>query len=162
MSNIFIMRKLSLTCFFIFTIGSLSFSQEKKAESSSYFDSENFIHEFIEDLSDDSIALDIILSQKVKLSAGIDREKIDYLIASLQEIRFNLQLKDPEKIIITPFTKLSRQEKRNIDLEKHAPEDVYFIQHNKKNVFALLLGDNKVSSFTLVSKGKNKSHFVTY
>lgn len=158
----FIMRKLSLTCFFIFTIGSLAFSQETETKSSTGFDTEDFIRGFIEDLSDDSVALDIILSQKVNLSDEINREKIDYLIASLQEIRFNLQLKDSGKINVIPFAKLSQQEKRKIDLEKHSPENVYFIQHNKKNIFAILLGDKKVSSFTLVSKGKNLSHFVTY
>lgn len=121
-----------------------------------------FIDQFINNLADDSIALDIILSQDVQLDTNIQDEMIDYLIASLQEIRLNLQLKDISKLDITPFKSLPRKETKDIDLESHDPDAIYFVRYNNKLVFPLLLSQNKIQSFTLVSKGGNKAHFVTY
>lgn len=137
--------------------------EEPPQEDTTAFDAQAFIEEFVEDLANDTIALDVILSQKVILSEDLDNEMLDYLLASLQEIRFNLQWKEKEKIQIVPYHSLPRKaQESSLDFEGYSPEDVFFVRHDQRTIFSILLGKRKIASFTLVSKGNNRSHFVTY
>lgn len=121
-----------------------------------------FINQFVKNLANDSIAIDIILSQNVYMSDNIEDDMIDYLIASLQEMRLNLQLKNISKLDIVPFKSLPRKETKDIEIETHKADNIYFVRYNNKLVFPLLISQNKIHSFTLVSKGNKKAHFVTY
>src|SRR5699024_8349202 len=152
---LFFSKEIIFSAFFLFCLPYLGFSQceGECSQDTVTFDAQTFIEEFVEDLADDSIALDVILSQRVMLSEDLDNEMLDYLLASLQEIRFNLQWKDKEKIQIVPYHSLSRKVQEPIDFEGYSPEDVFFVQHDQRTVFSILLGKKKIASFTLVSKG---------
>lgn len=120
------------------------------------------IDTFIKELGDEETPLDVILSQYIEMSSKIDDDMIDYLIASLQEIRLNLQIKDIEKLEILTYDQLPAKERKYIDLADKQTDSMYFIHYNKKNVFSLYLQNGKIFSFTLVSNEHNKVHFVTY
>lgn len=160
----FFAKETIFSVFLLLCIPFLGFSQQEKnpLQDTVLFDTQAFIENFVEDLANDSIALDVILSQKVALSENLDDEMLDYLLASLQEIRFNLKWKDKEKIKITPYLSLPRKAQEPIDFDGYSPEDVFFVQHNERTVFSILLGKEKIASFTLVSKGNNRRHFITY
>ncbi len=116
---------------------------------------------FIRDLANTDIALDIILSKYV-ITNDADDEMYDYLLASLAEIRLNMMSKRIQDIQFIPFQEMSRRDVSDIDTEGLNTADMVFLRHGKRQLTALYMENGKVASFTLVSKGGNKAHFVTY
>ncbi|MGE8293059.1 MAG: hypothetical protein ACN6ON_15315, partial [Sphingobacterium sp.] len=82
--------------------------------------------------------------------------------ASIDEMRINVQNKDINKLEYINFIQAGRKETFDIDLEGIDPKQVYFVRHLNRFVFATVIRDKKIASFTLVSKGNNKAHFVFY
>jgi len=121
-----------------------------------------YLRDFVAQLNNPGIASDIILSQFVRIQTQQSDEYLDYLEASIAEVRFNVQLKDIANFRYLNYAELPRKEVRDIDLEGKDPKQVFFIKHRDRLVFAVYLAENKVSSFTLVAKGSGKAHFVTY
>lgn len=60
------------------------------------------------------------------------------------------------------YRDLPVREVRDIDPEGLATDQMFFIYHKGRLVTSLYLIDKKIGSFTLVSKGNNLAHFVTY
>jgi len=89
-------------------------------------------------------------------------ELYDYLEVSLDELRINLLSKKIEDIQYIPFAQMPRKDIRDIDLEELDSNRVYFLHYRNRQVVALYLAQDKIASFTLVSKGNNKAHFVLY
>lgn len=119
------------------------------------------VKNFIYDLADPDIAEDVVLSQHV-LTTNMDAELLDYLIASLQEIRINLLSKNLEDIHFLNYRDLPSKETADIDPEGKDVGNMFFLKHKSRQVVALYVDQGKIASFTLVSKGRNKAHFVTY
>ena len=119
------------------------------------------IKDFVEMLSNDTVQTDVILSNFIIVENPND-ELYDYLLASLQEIRINLMSKNIEQIEYTSFNEMPRKEIQDIDLENLNANHIYFLHYKKRQMLALYLKENKIASFTLVSKGNNKAHFVLY
>lgn len=119
------------------------------------------VNDFIYDLADPNIALDVILSKHVLITKS-DDELLDYLIASLQEIRLNLMSKNLNDIQFLNYRDLPRKETADIDPEGKNTAYMFFLRHRTRQVVALYVDQGKIASFTLVSKGRNKAHFVTY
>lgn len=119
------------------------------------------IKSFIKDLSDDDIALDVILSEYVTVNEPTD-ELYDYLEASLQEIRINLLSKNINNIQYKRYKELPRKEIKDIDPEDLNTEAMYFLYHKDRLLTSIYVSSGKIASFTLVSKGNELAHFVTY
>lgn len=128
--------------------------QEKKTDL-------EIIQNFIQDLSNDKIRTDVILSKYIIVENPND-ELYDYLEVSLDEIRINLMSKKIEEIQYIPYMQMPRKDVRDIDLEELNSDRVFFLHYKNRQVAALYLEQDKIASFTLVSKGNNKAHFVLY
>jgi hypothetical protein len=124
-------------------------------------DDKQIIKEFIYDLANDDIRADVILSKYVIVENAND-ELYDYLEVSLDEIRINLISKKIEDIQYIPYVQMPRKDIRDIDLEELDSNRVYFLHYKNRQVAAIYLEQDKIASFTLVSKGNNKAHFVLY
>ena len=120
------------------------------------------IQHFIETIAQDEVRADVILSQQVLLEKQLDSDTYDYLEASINEIRLNVQLKELSQIDYIPFSKLPQQETRDIDPEGKPTNKMYFLKYKGRLLLSVYIEKAKISSFTLVSKGNNKAHFVTY
>ncbi len=117
--------------------------------------------DFIYDLNDNEIALDVILSKWVIVNEPSD-ELYDYLEVSLEEIRLNLNSKNIEQIEIKNYAELPRKEVRDIDPEDLDVDNMYFVYYKNRLVTSVYIEGDKIGSFTLVSKGNEMAHFVTY
>ncbi|MGE8428225.1 MAG: hypothetical protein ACN6O7_10125 [Sphingobacterium sp.] len=117
---------------------------------------------FVQRLHDPSLATDIILSQDLITSQKLNEDLQEYLLASIDEIRINVQSKNINQLEYLSFAQAGRKETSDIDLEGIDPQQVYFVKYLKRFVFAAVIRDRKIASFTLVSKGNNKAHFVFY
>lgn len=117
--------------------------------------------DFIYDLNDNEIALDVILSKWVIVNEPSD-ELYDYLEVSLEEIRLNLNSKNIEQIEIKNYAELPRKEVRDIDPEDLDVDNMYFVYYKNRLVTSIYVEGDKIGSFTLVSKGNEMAHFVTY
>ncbi|WP_159634337.1 hypothetical protein [Sphingobacterium composti Ten et al. 2007 non Yoo et al. 2007] len=124
-------------------------------------DDVEIIKEFIQDLANDDIRVDVILSKYVIIE-NPNEELYDYLEVSLDEIRINLMSKKIEDIQYIPYAKMPRKDVRDIDLEDFDSSRIYFLYYRNRQVAAIYLEQDKIASFTLVSKGNNKAHFVLY
>lgn len=120
------------------------------------------IQAFIADVADETIRPDVILSQHVLVENTTSDEAYDYLEASVEEIRLNLQTKNVEEIEYIPFDKLPRKETRDIDPEGKPTDKMYFLRYKNRQMLAVYIANKKIASFTLVSKGNKIAHFVTY
>lgn len=120
------------------------------------------LKKFVQRLNDADLATDIILSQDIITAKNLDEDQQEYLLASIDEIRINVQSKDINKLEYINFVEAGRKETYDIDLEGIDPQQVYFVRYLKQFVFAAVIRDKKIASFTLVSKGNNKAHFVFY
>lgn len=146
----------------------ISFAQAKpkevnmeNSENKSSKENLSLVKNFIHDLANDQNALDVILSQYVTVNDPSD-EMYDYLEVSLQEIRINLMTKKLENIQYKTFTQLPRKEVKDIDPEDMDVNNMYFLYHKDRLVTSIYVEDGKIASFTLVSKGEEMAHFVTY
>jgi len=119
------------------------------------------IESFLQDLHDPEVADDVILSQHVLLSEGISEEFLSYLLSSITELRLNIQGRNLDQFQLINFPKLPRKDIRDINLEGHHPNDIYFLKYKDRLVVALLVEEDKIASFTLVSNGQY-AHFVLY
>ncbi|MGO1242565.1 MAG: hypothetical protein ACTJHT_06530 [Sphingobacterium sp.] len=117
---------------------------------------------FLNDIAVPETRADVILAKHVQIEKSLTNEEYDYLEASIDEIRLNLQTKNIETIDYVPFDKLSRRDKRDIDPEGKPTSKMYFLYYNDRLMLAVYLENGKIGSFTLVSKGNNLAHFVTY
>lgn len=117
--------------------------------------------DFIYDLNDNEIALDVILSKWVIVNEPSD-ELYDYLEVSLEEIRLNLNSKNIEQIEIKNYAELPRKEVRDIDPEDLDVDNMFFVYYKNRLVTSIYIEGDKIGSFTLVSKGNEMAHFVTY
>ncbi|RKE44456.1 hypothetical protein DFQ12_4926 [Sphingobacterium detergens] len=134
------------------------FAQEKPVISENVTVLKQFVHR----LNDTNLATDIILSQDILTGKNLDEDQQEYLLASIDEMRINVQSKDINKLEYINFIQAGRKETFDIDLEGIDPKQVYFVRHLNRFVFATVIRDKKIASFTLVSKGNNKAHFVFY
>lgn len=134
------------------------FAQEKSVASENVAVLRKFVHR----LNDNTLATDIILSQDIITAKNLDEDQQEYLLASIDEIRINVQSKDINSLEYINFIQAGRKETYDIDLEGVDPQQVYFVRYLKRFVFAAVVRDQKIASFTLVSKGNNKAHFVFY
>jgi len=119
------------------------------------------IKDFVADIADETLRPDIILSRHVLLEQTDTDEEYDYLEASIEEIRINLQPKNLNEIVYTPFKALPNRETRDIDPEGKPTDSMYFLRYHNRQMLAVYIAQGKIASFTLVSKG-DKAHFVTY
>lgn len=125
------------------------------------FNSRDIATDFIYDLNDNEIALDVILSKWVIVNEPSD-ELYDYLEVSLEEIRLNLNSKNIDQIEIRNYSELPRKEVRDIDPEDLDVDNMYFVYYKNRLVTSIYVDGDKIGSFTLVSKGNEMAHFVTY
>ena len=125
------------------------------------FNSRDIATDFIYDLNDNEIALDVILSKWVIVNEPSD-ELYDYLEVSLEEIRLNLNSKNIDQIEIRNYSELPRKEVRDIDPEDLDVDHMYFVYYKNRLVTSIYVEGDKIRSFTLVSKGNEMAHFVTY
>ena len=109
----------------------------------------------------EDIKTDVILSQYIIVENPND-ELYDYLQVSLDEVRINLWSKKIDDIRYTAYANMPRKDVRDIDIENIDPNRVYFLHYKNRQVLAVYLEQDKIASFTLVSKGDNKAHFVLY
>lgn len=149
-------RLLLIYFYIIFPIAVFAQSEEPHTH-----DAASVAMEFIHDLADENMALDVILSTSVTVNNPTD-ELYDYLEVSLEEIRLNLSTKNLELLELKNYHELSRREVSDIDPEELNVDNMYFLYHNRRLVTSLYIQEGKVASFTLVSKGNNRAHFVTY
>lgn len=119
------------------------------------------IEDFLQAIQEGEAA-DVVLNQYVWIPESLTDENFDYLTASIEEIRLNLQTKQLADIQIIPYASVSRQETRDIDLEGKASNDVYFLKHKNRQMLGIYVEGEKIASFTLVAKGNQVAHFVTY
>ncbi|MDM1294902.1 hypothetical protein HX021_11475 [Sphingobacterium sp. N143] len=122
----------------------------------------NVLKNFVLRLNDTELATDVILSQDLLTAKNLDADLQEYLLASIDEIRINVQSKDIGKFEYINFMQAGRRETNDIDLEGIDPKQVYFVRYLKRFVFAAVIQDKKIASVTLVSKGNNQAHFVFY
>ncbi len=120
------------------------------------------ITDFLLDVADENIRPDLILSKHVRMTETSSNEEYDYLEASIDEIRLNLQTKNMQEIAYVPFLSLPKKELRDIDPEGKPIENMYFLRYKNRQMLAIYIEENKIASFTLVSKGDKVAHFVTY
>ena len=116
---------------------------------------------FVKDLANEEMRSDVIMSKYIIIENPND-ELYDYLEVSLDEIRINLLSKNINDIQYIPYAQMPRKDIRDIDLEALNSNRVYFLQYKNRQVLAVYLEEDKIASFTLVSKGNNKAHFVLY
>ncbi len=121
----------------------------------------NIVKEFIADLSNNEIALDVILSKWVIVNEPSD-ELYDYLEVSLEEIRLNLNSKNLAQIQFRNYNELPKKDVRDIDSEGMNINNMYFLYYRNRLVTSLYVDAGKIGSFTLVSKGGEMAHFITY
>lgn len=119
------------------------------------------IKSFIADLANDDIRTDVILSQYI-IVENPDDELYDYLEVSLDEIRINLISKRISDIQYTPYHQMPRREIMDIETDHLDTNRIYFLHYKRRQMLAIYLDQDKIASFTLVSKGNNKAHFVLY
>lgn len=119
------------------------------------------IKNFIKDLANPDIAVDIILSQYLVVEEPSD-EIYDYLEVSLEEVRLNLLTKDITEISYIPYHKMPKRDVRDISLTDLSANKVYFLFYKKTQMLALYLEEDKIASFTLVASGNGKATFVLY
>lgn len=119
------------------------------------------IQSFIKDLANENKAVDIILSQYL-IVENPSSEIYDYLEVSLEEVRLNLLSKEIKDINYIPYSLMPKKEIRDIDPEELNTDSMYFLHYRKRQMLAVYLENGKIASFTLVSKGNNKAHFVLY
>lgn len=119
------------------------------------------IQSFINDLANENKAVDIILS-KYLIVENPSNEIYDYLEVSLEEVRINLLSKNIAEINYIPYSQMPAKEIRDIDPEDLNTDQMYFLHYKKRQVLAVYMENGKIASFTLVSKGNNKAHFVLY
>ncbi|HAF34375.1 MAG TPA: hypothetical protein DCS36_12335 [Sphingobacterium sp.] len=152
--------KLKLLLFLLIScmVSQSLFSQEQQT-SNEYI---VVLKRFVQRLHDPSLATDIILSQDLITSKKLNEDLQEYLLASIDEIRINVQSKNINQLEYLSFAQAGRKETSDIDLEGIDPQQVYFVKYLKRFVFAAVIRDRKIASFTLVSKGNNKAHFVFY
>jgi len=152
--------KLKLLLFLLIScmVSQSSFAQEQQT-SNEY---SVVLKRFVQRLHDPSLATDIILSQDLITSKKLNEDLQEYLLASIDEIRINVQSKNINQLEYLSFAQAGRKETSDIDLEGIDPQQVYFVKYLKRFVFAAVIRDRKIASFTLVSKGNNKAHFVFY
>ncbi|QMV69192.1 hypothetical protein HS960_16690 [Sphingobacterium paramultivorum] len=152
--------KLKLLLFmFIGCIVSQSLFAQEQQTSNEYI---VVLKRFVQRLHDPNLATDIMLSQDLITSKKLDEDLQEYLLASIDEIRINVQSKDINQLEYLSFAQAGRKETSDIDLEGIDPQQVYFVKYLKRFVFAAVIRERKIASFTLVSKGNNKAHFVFY
>ena len=156
-----IMKKI-IIYFILFSLPVISFSQSTAEESDNTSEKGlQYVKTFIESLADEDQALDVILSQHVIVQHPSD-ELYDYLEVSLQEIRINLSTKDLSQITYKGYHELPRKEVSDIDPENLNTNNMYFLYYKNRLITSIYVIDKKIGSFTLVSKGENLAHFVTY
>lgn len=143
---------------FLFLIPAVSFAQGMKGADTNL----KHIQKFIAAVNNPEIATDVVLNQYVKINKELTDEYLDYLMASLDEVRLNIQMKNPDDIQYINFNQLPRKETRDIDVEDKDPNNMFFLKVKDRLVVALYLEEDKIASFTLVSKGNKVAHFVTY
>ncbi|WP_164108871.1 MULTISPECIES: hypothetical protein [Sphingobacterium] len=119
------------------------------------------IQSFIKDLADENKAVDIVLSKYLIIENPSD-EIYDYLEVSLEEVRINLLSKDLKEINYIPYSQMPTKDIKDIDPEDLNTEQMYFLNYRKRQMLAVYIENGKIASFTLVSKGNNKAHFVLY
>lgn len=149
------------TVVFTLIFWGLAFAAKAQSPSAEQLDI-TLMQAFIQDISNEELRADVILSKHVLLAKELDNDSYDYLEASIDEIRLNLADKDLKTLEFIPFNKLPRKETRDIDPEGKPIDKMYFIRYKGRQLFALYLAQDKIASFTLVSKGNNLAHFVTY
>ncbi|MBE8713271.1 hypothetical protein [Sphingobacterium hungaricum] len=149
--------KISFLLFISFFSSQFLVAQEIDSAKSNLLVVKNFIQE----IANEQIALDIILSNQVIVNHP-NPELYDYLEASLQEIRLNLTSKNLAEIQYIPFTQMQKKDVNDIDLEGKSAQNIYFLKYKDRTFVSLLVENQKIASFTLVSKGNQKAHFVTY
>ncbi len=150
--------KLLLFIFMSCMISQSLFAQEQQISN----DHVVVLKRFVQRLNDPNLATDVILSQDLITSKKLDENLQEYLLASIDEIRINVQSKNINQLEYLSFAQAGRKETSDIDLEGIDPQQVYFVKYLKRFVFAAVIRDSKIASFTLVSKGNNKAHFVFY
>jgi hypothetical protein len=151
--------KVKLLLFMI--VGQITCSQIFAQQQSSQ-ENITILKRFVHRLNDSNLATDIILSQDLLTAKKLDDDLQEYLLASIDEIRINVQSKDINRLEYLSFAQAGRKETSDIDLEGIDPQQVYFVRYLKRFVFAAVIRDKKIASFTLVSKGNNTAHFVFY
>lgn len=149
-----------LLCLLAIFLPILTFAQVREA-SPRTDESVAIAKNFIQEIADMDVALDVILSEHVIVRKPND-ELYDYLEASLQEIRINLLSKNIDEIQYKRYNELPRKEVRDIDPEGMLVENMVFLYHKNRLLTSLYIEDGKIASFTLVSKGNELAHFVTY
>ncbi|MCA5004553.1 hypothetical protein [Sphingobacterium bovistauri] len=150
------MRILLILIFFVQSI--FTFAQDTIPSKNNDI---KIIQNFINDLAKNEIRSDVILSKYVIVENPTD-ELYDYLEVSLDEIRINLLSKKIEDIQYIPYAQMPRKDVRDIDLEDLNSNRIYFLNYKNRQLLAVYLEQEKLASFTLVSKGNNKAHFVLY
>ncbi|NGM60377.1 hypothetical protein G5B30_00470 [Sphingobacterium sp. SGG-5] len=150
--------RMLLSLIFLLGLSSVQAQDVKPQDDSK---NKTIIQSFIADLADNNKAIDVILSQHVLVQHPSD-ELYDYLEASLMEIRINLMTKRIEDIAYTPYSNMPPKEIRDVDPEGLCTHNMYFLHHKKRQMLAVYVEEGKIGSFTLVSKGGNKAHFVRY
>lgn len=149
--------------FYLFLMVSplISFSQENRENTYRHADGLTTVQNFIYDLADLDKPIDVIMSQWVIVDHPSD-ELYDYLEISLQEIRLNLSSKNVDQIVFKNYRELPIKEVRDIDIEDQDINNMFFLYYKQRLVTSLYVEGDKIRSFTLVSKGDNMAHFVTY
>ncbi len=145
---------------FIFIVLAASL-QAQEATKKDCLNDTAIVKSFIEDLADENKAIDVILSQHILVKYPSD-ELYDYLEASLTEIRINLMTKKMEDIMYISYNNMPQKEVKDIDPEALDTNKMYFLNYKKRQMLAVYIESGKIGSFTLVSKGGNKAHFVRY
>lgn len=138
-----------------------SFSLIAQSPTASTANDLKIIKSFIHDLANDTIKTDIILSQHI-IVENSDDELYDYLEVSLEEVRINLLSKKINEIQYIPYADMPRKDVRDIDLESLDSNRIYFLHYKNRQMLAVYLEQDKIASFTLVSKSENKAHFILY
>lgn len=146
---------------FSFIIIMQSWAVLAQNNSSTSKDDLQIIRNFVNDMVNEDIKTDVILSQYIIVENPND-ELYDYLQVSLDEVRINLWSKKIDDIRYTEYANMPRKDVRDIDIENIDPNRVYFLHYRNRQVLAVYLEHDKIASFTLVSKGDNKAHFVLY
>lgn len=146
---------------FSFIILMQSWAVLAQNNSSTSKDDLQIIRNFVNDMVNEDIKTDVILSQYIIVENPND-ELYDYLQVSLDEVRINLWSKKINDIRYTAYANMPRKDVRDIDIENIDPNRVYFLHYRNRQVLAVYLEHDKIASFTLVSKGDNKAHFVLY
>lgn len=156
------MRIILLFSFLLVLSGPRASANTLTSDSLKAKDDYQVMYEFIKDIHDPDIALDVILSSHVHITQVEDQELLEYLLASLEEMRLNLSNRDLKQINFIPFNELPRKKRSEIDPEDLDPEKLYVMYHKDREMYGLYVNEQVIQSFTLVSKGNHQAHFVTY